>query len=317
MAKRRFEAALEGYIVTKTRPVRIVGAAIGQGAQDRGCASGPQALRSAGLLPRLQASGVNAEWETTLQTEQATAPLAAVRGLSKRLSQRVKGIVQAGELPLVIGGDHSCAIGTWSGVAAAIAPQGSLGLLWIDAHMDAHVPATSPSGALHGMPLACLLGYGETSLVSVASGGCLHPENVCLVGVRSFESGEAELLTRLGVRIFFMEEVRRRGLTTVLDEAHSIVGRITAGFGITLDVDALDPRDAPGVGSPVPGGLRPDALLRSLTPLAADERFLGFEVAEYNPFHDTEGRTAAAVSKLAGGLLLHATLDCATMVDAL
>ena len=288
--------------MAKNRSIRIVGAALGQGAQDRGCASGPHALRSAGLLPRLRASGLDAVWETTLGTEIATAPLAAVRGLSLRLSQRVKNILQAGQFPVVIGGDHSCAIGTWSGVAAAVTSRGALGLLWIDAHMDAHVPATSPSGALHGMPLACLLGCGEASLVGIA-GGCVRPENVCLVGVRSFESGEAELLARLGVRIIFMDEVRRRGLPAVLDEAQRLVRRATAGFGISLDVDALDPREAPGVGSPVPGGLSADALSRSLGALAADDRLLGLEIAEYNPFHDPEGRTSAVVCRLAMSLL--------------
>ena len=289
--------------MTKSRSIQIVGAAIGQGAQDHGCASAPQALRSAGLVPRLQARGLSAAWETTLRTEAATAPLPAVRGLSARLSQRVKGIVQAGELPLVIGGDHSCAIGTWRGVAAATATRGPLGLLWIDAHMDAHVPATSPSGALHGMPLACLLGYGEESLVDVTRGGCLRPENVCLVGVRSFEDGEAELLARFGVRVFFMDEVRRRGLPAVMQDAQRILRRAAGGFGITLDIDALDPREAPGVGSPVPGGLSAEALSRSLAPLAADERMLALEIVEYNPLRDSEGRTAAVVCKLAGDIL--------------
>ena len=289
--------------MTKSRSIQIVGAAIGQGAQDRGCAHGPQALRSAGLLPRLQARGLAAAWETTLRTEAATAPLTAVLGLSTRLAQRVKGIVQAGELPLVVGGDHSCAIGTWSGAAAAAASRGALGLLWVDAHMDAHVPATSPSGALHGMPLACLLGYGEKSLVDVAGGGCLRPEHVCLVGVRSFEDGEAELLARLGVRVFFMDEVLRRGLPAVMKDALRIVRRAAGGFGITLDVDAIDPREAPGVGSPAPDGLRADELSRSLAPLAADDRLLALEIVEYNPLHDADGRTAAVVCRLAGDLL--------------
>src|SRR5262245_847532 len=293
MAKRRISTSFGGDIVTKSRSIQIVGAAIGQGAQDRGCASGPQALRSAGLLPRLQARGLTAAWETTLRREVATAALPAVRGLSARLSQRVKGIVQAGELPLVIGGDHSCAIGTWSGVAAASASRGALGLLWIDAHMDAHVPATSPSGALHGMPLACLLGYGDQSLVEVAGGGCLRPEHVCLVGVRSFEDGEAQLLARLGVRVFFMDEVRSRGLAAVMQDAQRIVRQAAGGFGITLDIDALDPREAPGVGSPAPGGLSADALSRSLTPIAADEHLVALEIVEYNPLRDPDGRTAA------------------------
>lgn len=285
--------------MTKSRSIRIVGAAIGQGAQDRGCASGPQALRAAGLLPRLQAHGLDVSWETTLRTEAGTPPLAAVRGLSDRLSERVKTIVDSGDLPLVLGGDHSCAIGTWSGVASALRQQGPVGLIWIDAHMDAHVPETSPSGAFHGMPLACLLGHGEPSLVAIAGGGTLRPEHVCLVGVRSFESGEAELLARLGVRVFFMDEVRRRGLAPVMEEARRIVNRGTVAFGVTLDIDALDPQEAPGVGSPEPGGISASALCQTLGRLGGDERLAALEIVEYNPFHDPQGRTAAVVTKLA------------------
>jgi hypothetical protein len=161
------------------------------------------------------------------------------------------------------------ATGTWSGAAAALRPRGALGLLWIDAHMDAHRPHTSPSGNLHGMPLACLLGHGEPALATLAGAPALAPAHVCLVGVRSYEAEEAQLLEQLGVRVFLMDEVRRRGLPAVLREAHAVVTRGTAGFGVTLDVDAVDPQEAPGVGTPAPGGLRAGSLLAELERLGA------------------------------------------------
>jgi arginase len=303
-------------VMTTKRAIRIVGAALGHGAQDRGCAAGPQALRSSALLPRLQADGLDAAWEVTLHAEAGSDALTAVRGVASRLAQRVESVAGRGAFPLVLGGDHSCAIGTWSAMARAMRARGALGLIWIDAHMDAHVPATSPSGALHGMPLAALLGYGEASLAGLAAAAphardsngpehpaALRPEHVCLVGVRSFETGEAELLARLGVRVFFMDEIRRRGLPAVMAQAQAIATRGTAGFGVTLDLDAIDPREAPGVGSPEPGGLRVVSLLRALAPIAADRRLGALEIVEYNPFRDPDGRTAAAAGTLAAGLL--------------
>jgi arginase len=204
-----------------------------------------------------------------------------------------------GKLPVVVGGDHSCAIGTWKGVASALRARGPLGLIWIDAHMDAHTPQTTPSGALHGMPLASLLGYGDKRLTSLGRGVQLLPKHVCLIGVRSFESGEAALLRRLGVRVFFMPEVVRRGLTAVMREALDIATTGTAGFGVTLDLDALDPRDAPGVGSPVKGGIRAAELSTALASIQGHPALAGVEIVEYNPQRDRNGVTA----NVAAGLL--------------
>src|SRR4029078_13337736 len=129
--------------------------------------------------------------------------LRAVRRICTRLARRVETIVGEDEMPIVFGGDHTSAIGTWKGIAHARAKHGLIGLLWIDAHMDAHTPQTTETGMLHGMPVACLLGYGYPALTEIPHGAKLDPACVCLYGVRSFEQGEAELLDRLGVRIFF------------------------------------------------------------------------------------------------------------------
>jgi ornithine--oxo-acid transaminase len=226
-----------------------------------------------------------------------------VRELCVRLSRRVQSIVERNAFPLVLGGDHSCAIGTWSGVSEAVRARGPLGLIWIDAHMDAHTPATSPSGALHGMPLACLLGHGEASLVTLMKGHSLDPRHVCVVGVRSFETDEAELLSRLGVRVFSMDEIDQRGLGQVMSDAHAIATHGTAGFGITIDLDVIDPAEAPGVGTPVPWGLESAALAHALAAVSGDPRLVAAEIAEYNPRADSEAHTIGVAAQLATAVL--------------
>ncbi len=283
------------------KPVEIVGVACGEGAQDKRCSSGPDALRAGGLVRRLQSRGLSAAWRETIRPGLASRddPLQGVHGISRRLAQRVRAIVTHGKLPVVVGGDHSCAIGTWKGVASALRARGPLGLIWIDAHMDAHTPQTTPSGALHGMPLACLLGCGDSRFTSIADSAQVLPQHVCLIGVRSFESGEAALLRRLGVRVFFMPEVARRGLAAVMREALAIATTGTTGFGVTLDLDALDPKDAPGVGSPVKGGIRAAELTAALASLQGHPALAGVEIVEYNPQRDRHGVTA----NVAAGIL--------------
>lgn len=275
-------------------PIRAIGAASGWGAQDHGCMDGPDALRETGIVPRLLERGVPISWQETLRPAgDGIAPLPIVHELCARLAQEVAGIIADGGLPLVIGGDHSCAIGTWSGAWLAQREKGPLGLIWIDAHMDSHTPETTPSGALHGMPLAVLMGYGEPSLVNlVAPQPKLLPQHLCIVGVRSFEEGETELLKRLGVRVFFNEEVERRGLAAVLEEALEIVQSGTAGFGVSIDLDAINPSESPGVGSPATDGMHAGSLLHALRRLNRHPNLIAVELAEYNPYRDRGGLTA-------------------------
>lgn len=295
------------------KTLQIVGVACGRGARDRRCETGPDALRAAKLTARLQSRGFRVAWTDTVRPDAAEDDaLKAVAGTCERLARRVENIVKRGEFPIVLGGDHSCAIGTWKGVARALAPGGALGLIWIDAHMDAHTPETTPSGMLHGMPLACLLGRGDPVLTAIAGHARLDPQHVCLVGVRSFESGEAELLRQLGVRIYFMHEVARRGLDAVMRDALDTVQLGTAGFGITIDLDALDPKDAPGVSTPVPGGLHVGELTAALAQLAHHPALTGIEIVEYNPQRDRHAATAGLVAEaldalLAGQRALHFT----------
>lgn len=289
--------------VFSSRNIIVIGAASGAGAPDPATAEGPDALRHYRVFHDTPLQHV--EWDAILRVPRAQqdTPLHAVAALSARLAAEVEAVLQAGNFPLVVGGDHSCAIGTWSGVHHALAGTGPLGLIWIDAHMDSHTFATTPSGQLHGMPLACLLGHGESALTAIDGAEAkLRPQHVCLIGVRSFEAGEAALLHRLGVRVFDMDEVRRRGLAAVFDEALAIVRRGTAGFGVSVDLDALDPAEEPGVGTPVPGGLRRAELAAALSRLRGEPAFVAMEIVEYNPRRDRGHATADAAGALVGAI---------------
>ena len=325
------------------RNIAIIGVASGIGAPEPGSAEGPGVLEAIGIADQLKSAGRRVAWVSTIAPAAACpaagGKLDSIADCAVRTAGAVAAAIQAGDFPLVFGGDHSCAIGTWRGVAQALnappQPQARtpqpFGLLWIDAHLDSHTPETSPSGAPHGMPLACLLGRGAGSLTQGVP--VLQAQHVAVVGVRSFEPQEHALLQELGVRVFFMDEVMRRGLDAVLRDALAIVQDGTAGFGISIDLDAIDPADAPGVGSPVPHGLRaaelaavlatqatlapmaPSAPLAPLTtlagltalvpplPLRGPPVLLALEIAEYDPYRDQDGKTVSVIAQLLAAVL--------------
>jgi len=292
------------------RPIELVGAAIGEGAPDRRTRAGPGSLRRWGLGVRLQGRGRGVRWGPIVESDPALmtqGPLAVVAEFSGRLARAVGEALDAGRLPVVIGGDHSCAVGTWGAAAAALRRGGEarrLGLVWIDAHLDAHTPETSPSQMPHGMPLASLLGHGPAALTGpVEAGPALRPQDLVLIGPRSWESGEAALLARLGVRVISSDEVARRGLAECVREAIDRVRADTAGWGLSFDLDALDPQDAPGTGVPVPGGLRTTEVSAALHGLACDPRLLAVELVEYNPRLDAGRTTASAAECVLGAIL--------------
>ncbi len=282
------------------RRVQIIAAASGLGAGQPACGDGPARLRLAGLDAHLAARGVPIAWGETLFPDPMPGEpvLAAVGRFCERLARAVAGVVRAGGLPLVLGGDHSCAMGTWRGVAQAAGP---IGLLWIDAHLDAHTPQTSHTGRPHGMPLAALLGHGGDALC--AGDTAFAPEHVCVVGVRSFEPEEATLLAALGVRVYTMQEIERRGLAPVLAEALARVRAGTVGYGITLDLDAIDPADAPAVTTPVAHGLRGAALVAALTEMTQSCPPCAAEIVEYEPHLDRGGATSRLVEELAAAMI--------------
>jgi arginase len=300
------------------KAIQVIGVASGCGARDTGCEAGADALRAMRITARLRSHDYRARWVDMIRPASSyrTNTLEAVRRICVRLASRVERVVKEGDMPIVVGGDHTSAIGTWKGIAHALQDRGLVGLLWIDAHMDAHTPETTESGMLHGMPVACLLGYGYPELTNIAGGATLDPKCVCLYGVRSFERGEAELLERLGVRVFFMSEIERRGIGETLREALAIVTCASGGFGITLDLDAIDPGDAPGVGSPAPNGIPGAELISALAEHAARPGLVGVEVVEYNPYHDRQAATAGLVGDALVAILAGQAVLAAEPADA-
>lgn len=233
--------------------------------------------------------------------------------LYRALSESVARIADRRRRFAVGGGDHGCAIGTWSGAAHA---YGRIGLVWIDAHMDSHTTETTPTGNLHGMPLACLLGFGDPRLTGLAPRSrAIDPANVCLVGVRSYEAEEADLQARLGVRVITMDEIKRRGLADSIDEATTIARRGTAAFGVSLDVDALDSTFVPGVAVPVTGGLRPDDVLDRLDEMARQLACRGLALVEYNPALDPKRRHAPVRRKRTGDVSSRLTIHEKNLTD--
>jgi len=290
------------------KSIDLIGYASGWGAGNQDTEQGPQAMLDYGLLQRLQSQHINAQWRQPFAHVDALKKnpnkVDMVRYANHELYQQVYQSMNDNLFPVVIGGDHSSAIATWSATIQAIQAQQNFGLIWLDAHMDAHTFETTPSNNIHGMPLACLLGHGSPELINMGSvGPKLNPKHVVLLGVRSFEQGEMELLESLNVKIFYMEEIQDRGFEAVFQEAYHIVNDGTKGFGITIDLDVFDPNEAPGVGSIVTDGLHIDELLPSLVKVSGDAKLAGIEFAEYNPILDKENQTAELVATLAETLL--------------
>lgn len=290
-----------------SKTIHLLGYASGLAGADPGSADGPLVMRSSPALAELGQKGLRLIWEDMLAAEQTTqqSKLAMIGDLCQKLAKKTQQLTTQKEFFTVMGGDHTSAIGTWSGVHHALKQQGPLGLIWIDAHMDSHTPYTSLTGNFHGMPLACLLGYGMPSLTNVLDNAPkIKPEHLCLIGVRSYERGEAAFLKELNVRVFFMEEVRERGMNDVMKEAIHIVSQGTAGFGVSVDIDSMDPADAPGTGVKEPNGIAAKNLVQSLRLLANEPKFLGAEVVEFDPHRDINRKTEILVSQIIGSLAL-------------
>jgi arginase len=291
-------------------PVGLIAAASGWGAGFRDTQDGPLALQNLGLATWLREHALLAEWHAIVNSEKhyqdfptlrPPETLELVARHSAALAQAVAGAMAEHRFPVVLGGDHAVAMGTWGGVARGL-KGGPFGLIWLDAHLDAHTLDTSPSMNPHGMSAAALLGYGHAPFLEVC-GGALRPEHLCYVGVRSYEPGEIALLRRLGVRIILMEEVKRCGISAALREALAIATRGTVGFGITIDLDGFDPRDVSAIALKVPDGLRTAPTLTALATLARHPALKAIEIVEYIPRLDVRFRTAHLVRDLILALL--------------
>lgn len=277
-------------------PINLIGYASGNGAGNSLCEKGPIQMQASPYLKE-----INARWYEILTPTSSKKGLDAedtIAEISSRLAKISYTLTKNQQFFVTIGGDHSSAIGTWSGVAAALFPK-TLGLLWIDAHLDSHTDKTTPSGNIHGMPLAALLGFGKESFTHLLSDRKkLSPENVCVIGVRSYEKEERELLEKLNVRIFYMDEIRKRGFQTIFDEAINIVSKNTDFYGISLDLDGIDPIEAPGVGTPEANGIALESLKKALEKITRDPKLVAAEIAEFNPSLDKDHKTEKIIADL-------------------
>ena len=296
------------------RAIDLLGVPMDLGASRRGVDMGPSALRIAGILERLRRLGHDVVDRGNLPVpamESAPAGDARARYLEPihRTCEELRRVLAAtlgeGRFPLVLGGDHSLAVGTVAAVAAHHRARGErIGLIWFDAHGDMNTPETSPSGNLHGMPLAMTLGYGAADMVRL--GGFapkIAPENCALIGVRSLDPWEREVVQQSGVRVFTMKEIDRLGIGTVTEQAIAAATAGTAGCYFSMDLDGLDPQIAPGTGAPEPGGVSYREAHLMLELVADSGRLLGFECVELNPILDDCNRTAElAVALVASAL---------------
>jgi arginase len=222
----------------------------------------------------------------------------------RELADKVESAMDKGHFPVVLGGDHSVAIGTISGIARHLRKRGeSLGVIWVDAHTDMNTPDSSPSGNIHGMPLAVLLGRGHPDLVAIAGDRpALEPQNVCVIGARDIDAMERQVIRETGVRVYTMSELDDRGTALCVREAIDRVSHASGGIHLSFDLDGVDPEHAPGVGTPVPGGLDLRESHLVCEKLAQTGRLVGVEVVELNPIFDVSNRTG----KLAVWLALSA-----------
>ncbi len=291
------------------RKIDLFGVPMDLGAARRGVDMGPSALRIAGVVEKIRALGHEvedkgnvdvAEMATTAVGDGTAKYRAQILDCVARLAAAVEKSVAAGRFPVVLGGDHSIAIGTITGISAVHRRQGKkIGLIWFDAHGDMNTPDTSPSGNVHGMPLAMLLGYGPKEFAEL---GGFHPKveprNVVLMGVRSLDPWEREIVKKSGIHVITMKEIDRLGMAEATDRAIEFVSDGTAGFHLSFDLDGLDPDIAPGVGTPEPGGInfREAHLLMEL--VADSDRLLGLELVELNAVLDDRNRTAELTAHL-------------------
>lgn len=296
------------------RTVEIIGIPADLGANLRGSNMGPSALRVAGLADKIAALGYRVldsgdlpvpVRETIPQAEADKKYLSTIAGICREACEKTLSAMQAGHLPLALGGDHSLAVGTMAGVHSYYSQRSeSFGLIWIDAHADLNTPKTSPTGNIHGMPLSALLGDGHASLVGIGSTPRkLQPENVALVGIRTLDEAEKETVRKCGIRYFTMREIDERGMFAVISEAIAIATTGTAGLHLSFDLDGVDPLYAPGVSTPVNGGLSYREAHLAMELISDTKKLRSMEFVELNPMTDANHRTALLAIELIQSVL--------------
>ncbi len=279
------------------------------GSGRRGVDMGPSALRVANLNQRLASLGYKVEDLGNIPVVQAESVaegptnaryLQEIAATCTRLAGMVESTVGAGKFPVVLGGDHSIAIGTISGLSHHYRKRGGkIGVVWIDAHADMNTPETSPSGNIHGMPLACCIGMGPKELTSIFDyAPKVDPRNVAVIGLRSVDADERRNVQRAGVHAYTMRDVDERGLRAIVQEALDVANDGTEGFHLSFDMDSVEPHEAPGVGTPVKGGMTYREAHLAMENICDCDRMLGLEVVEVNPVIDEANRTAILAVEL-------------------
>ena len=283
--------------------IRIIGVPMDLGASRRGVDMGPSALRVAGLQSRLKQLGRQVEDAGNITVPQAEEQpygekkaryLEEISQTCKSLSEMVRKTLDENMLPLVLGGDHSIAVGSIAGAAAHFAKEGKhIGVIWLDAHGDMNTPESSPSGNVHGMPLAAVMGNGPSELIDLAGiKPMVEPRQVALVGTRDLDAKERRFAKESGVHVFTMRDIDERGMREVMSEAIRFATDDTAGIAVSLDMDFIDPSDAPGVGTPVRGGVTYREAHLALEMIADSRAMISFELVEINPVIDLHNTTA-------------------------
>jgi arginase len=279
--------------------IDIIGVPIDLGAGRRGVDMGPSAIRYANLHHKLDTLGYihddkgNIEvpiQETCSITDPKLKYIDCIIPMGRRIAGAVATSVQGGRFPLVLGGDHSLSVGSIRGAAK----HKKLGVIWVDAHADFNTPETTPSGNIHGMPLAALCGFGDPRLVQLwdETPPALDPERVAIIGARDLDPGEKQNLRNAGVMVQSMEQVDRMGMVSAMEKAIECVSRDVDGIYLSFDMDALDPRHAPGVGTPVPGGLTSREAHLACEIVAETGKLIGMDMVEVNPIIDVQNATA-------------------------
>lgn len=288
----------------------IIGVPMDLGQMRRGVDMGPSAIRYAGIVERLEKLNYDIEDLGDIEIgrpekkpedqDQHLKNLKEVADASEKLASKVNEVIQRKRFPLVFGGDHSIAIGTLAGVSQN---YDNLGVIWYDAHGDLNTGDTSPSGNIHGMPLAVSLGIGDESLTGIAGySPKIKPENIVIIGARSLDEGERVLIEEKGIKVFTMHEIDRLGMTKVMEEAIAHASNGTDGVHLSLDLDGLDPHDAPGVGTPVLGGISYRESHLAMEMLAESDILTSAEFVEVNPILDEKNQTATVAVALMGSL---------------
>jgi arginase len=296
-------------LATKSGNISMIGVPIQFGADRAGVEMGPSAIRSSNILAKLESLGyrvhdvgdvhVNRLQEACTSGEKLKY-LTEIARVNTQLAQLVAQEMAKDQLPLVIGGDHSIAIGTIKGVLQSV---NKLGVIWFDAHADVNTEATTVSGNIHGMSLAVLLGYGHPSLVSIGGAEMkVDPGKVVIIGARSVDPGERTFLKERGIRVFTMHDIDRYGMKAVMEEALERVTTGTDGVHLSLDLDGMDPHEAPGVGTPVNGGMSYRESHFAMELLHESGALISAEVVEVNPTLDLNNKTARTAVELVGSM---------------